>query len=198
MAAGVTSPASSVTGVLTVIIDVERGILIEPQPYQPRRRWQPCHQTGPEVEQDILARRDHAAVREVGHRVIEVLMIQRLDDHVSKQRIEDAEVHGITGFAIDGTFNRDGEAIAVPVAVRVVAGAEDFAIASVGPVRPMVSMCSSGNGIGPGWKAFCASRSSTEESLPIEYSITGLLHSATTSRRMWMLSASSSRRWERR
>ena len=32
----------------------------------------------------------------------------------------------------------------------------------------VVSMCSSGNGIGPGWNAFWASRSRTEESLPIE------------------------------
>jgi hypothetical protein len=39
-------------------------------------------------------------------------------------------------------------------------------------------------------KAFCARRSSTELSLPIEYSITGRSNSATTSRRMWMLSAS--------
>ena len=56
-------------------------------------------------------------------------------------------------------------------------------------------MCSSGNGIGAGWKAFWASRSSTDESLPIEYSITGRWNSAATSRMMWMLSASSKRRW---
>jgi hypothetical protein len=31
-----------------------------------------------------------------------------------------------------------------------------------------VSTCSRGNGIGPGWKAFCARRSITDESLPIE------------------------------
>jgi hypothetical protein len=35
----------------------------------------------------------------------------------------------------------------------------------------------------------------TLESLPIEYSITGLRISATTSRMMWMDSASSRRRW---
>src|SRR5215471_3614496 len=35
----------------------------------------------------------------------------------------------------------------------------------------------------------------TLESLPIEYSITGLANSAATSRMMWMLSASSARRW---
>ena len=40
-----------------------------------------------------------------------------------------------------------------------------------------------GNGIGPGWNAFCASRTITEESLPIEYSITGRSNSAATSRR---------------
>ena len=58
----------------------------------------------------------------------------------------------------------------------------------------VVSTWSSGNGIGPGWNAFCASRSSTDESLPIEYSMTGRWNSAATSRRMWMLSASSVRR----
>ncbi|UQO01612.1 hypothetical protein [Burkholderia cenocepacia] len=35
----------------------------------------------------------------------------------------------------------------------------------------------------------------TELSLPIEYSITGFSLSATTSRMMWMLSASSRSRW---
>ena len=35
----------------------------------------------------------------------------------------------------------------------------------------------------------------TLESLPIEYSITGLRNSATTSRMMWMDSASSRLRW---
>ena len=44
----------------------------------------------------------------------------------------------------------------------------------------------------------CTSRcSSTELSLPIEYSMTGLRNSAATSRRMWMLSASSRSRWLR-
>ena len=47
----------------------------------------------------------------------------------------------------------------------------------------------------PGANAFCASRSMTELSLPIEYIITGFSNSATASRRMWMLSASSARRW---
>ena len=55
-------------------------------------------------------------------------------------------------------------------------------------------MCSSGNGIFPGKNAFCASRSITEESFPMEYSITGRANSATASRRMWMLSASSALR----
>ena len=55
----------------------------------------------------------------------------------------------------------------------------------------VVSMCSSGNGSGPGWNAFIASRTITDESLPIEYSITGFSNSAATSRMMWMLSASS-------
>jgi hypothetical protein len=32
----------------------------------------------------------------------------------------------------------------------------------------VVSTCRSGKGIGPGWNAFCASRSSTDESLPME------------------------------
>ena len=41
-----------------------------------------------------------------------------------------------------------------------------------------------GKGIFPGKKAFCASRSITEESLPMEYSITGCENSATASRRM--------------
>jgi hypothetical protein len=43
-------------------------------------------------------------------------------------------------------------------------------------------MCSSGNGIGAGWKAFWASRSRTDESLPMEYSITGRWNSEATSR----------------
>ena len=41
-----------------------------------------------------------------------------------------------------------------------------------------------GNGGLPGWKAFIARCSSTEESLPIEYSMTGLRNSAATSRMM--------------
>ena len=48
----------------------------------------------------------------------------------------------------------------------------------------VVSMCISGNGRGAGAKAFSASRSITELSLPIEYSITGFSNSATASRRM--------------
>ena len=52
-------------------------------------------------------------------------------------------------------------------------------------------MWSSGNGSGAGANAFCASRSMTELSLPIEYIITGFSNSETASRRMWMLSASS-------
>src|SRR4051794_5138588 len=58
-------------------------------------------------------------------------------------------------------------------------------------------MCSRGNGSGPGKNAFCANRTMTLESLPIEYSITGRSNSATTSRRMWILSASRARKWER-
>src|SRR5579863_6080215 len=61
----------------------------------------------------------------------------------------------------------------------------------------VVSICSSGNGIFPGKNAFWASGTMTEESLPIEYSITGRAHSAATSRIIWMLSASSVRKWER-
>src|SRR5687767_11787137 len=38
----------------------------------------------------------------------------------------------------------------------------------------------------------------TEESFPIEYSMTGRSNSVTTSRRMWRLSASRARRWSRR
>ena len=54
----------------------------------------------------------------------------------------------------------------------------------------VVSMCSNGKGIGPGWNALRARCSSTELSLPIEYSIAGLLNCARTSRMMWMLSSS--------
>ena len=49
----------------------------------------------------------------------------------------------------------------------------------------------------PGANAFWASRTMTDESLPTEYSITGRSNSATTSRRMWMLSASRASRWDR-
>jgi hypothetical protein len=62
----------------------------------------------------------------------------------------------------------------------------------------VVSTWSSGNGSGAGANAFSASRTSTAESLPIEYSITGRSNSATTSRSTWRLSASSWRRCERR
>src|SRR4029434_6381740 len=55
-----------------------------------------------------------------------------------------------------------------------------------------VSMCIKGNGIGPGQNAFCASRSITEESLPIEYSITGFAAVAATSRMISIDSDSSS------
>src|SRR3954454_7526506 len=55
----------------------------------------------------------------------------------------------------------------------------------------VVSTWSSGNGGGAGKKAFLARCSMTELSLPIEYSITGRSLSATASRMMWMLSASS-------
>src|SRR5436190_14847911 len=55
-----------------------------------------------------------------------------------------------------------------------------------------VSMCSSGNGIGPGANARRASSRSTDESLPIEYRRTGRANSATVSRRAKIASASSS------
>jgi hypothetical protein len=42
-------------------------------------------------------------------------------------------------------------------------------------------MCIKGKGIGPGAKAFRARWSKTEESLPIEYSITGFLKTAAVS-----------------
>src|SRR5215510_13441039 len=61
-----------------------------------------------------------------------------------------------------------------------------------------VSMCSSGKGMRPGKKALRARCSRTEESLPIEYIRMGLANSAATSRKMWMLSASSRARWVRR
>ena len=48
----------------------------------------------------------------------------------------------------------------------------------------VVSMCISGNGSLPGWKALRARCRSTELSLPIEYSMTGLSNSAATSRMM--------------
>jgi hypothetical protein len=47
-----------------------------------------------------------------------------------------------------------------------------------------------------GAKALSSRCSSTELSLPTEYSITGLANEAATSRRMWMLSASSRSRWD--
>src|SRR5688572_25974470 len=59
----------------------------------------------------------------------------------------------------------------------------------------VVSTCSSLNGGLPGWKAFSASCIITAESLPMEYSITGLSNSAATSRMMWIASASSCLRW---
>lgn len=42
-------------------------------------------------------------------------------------------------------------------------------------------MCIKGNGIGPGANAFLAKWSKTEESLPIEYNITGLRKAAAVS-----------------
>ncbi|CAI8871170.1 hypothetical protein EMIT0194MI4_30043 [Pseudomonas sp. IT-194MI4] len=54
-----------------------------------------------------------------------------------------------------------------------------------------VSTCITGNGSLPGKNALRARCSITAESLPTEYSITGLSNSAATSRMMWMLSASS-------
>ncbi len=58
-----------------------------------------------------------------------------------------------------------------------------------------VSMCRNGKGGRAGWKAFIARCIITDESLPIEYIITGLRNWAATSRMMWMLSASSCCRW---
>ena len=58
----------------------------------------------------------------------------------------------------------------------------------------LVSMCMSGNGMGPGWNAFCARRSRQAESLPTDHSITGLRNSAKTSRMMWIDSDSSALR----
>src|SRR5256885_5853666 len=54
-----------------------------------------------------------------------------------------------------------------------------------------------GNGIGPGAKAFRARASRTVESLPPEKSRHGRRISATTSRKMKMLSDSRARRWLR-
>src|SRR5579872_2152022 len=54
-----------------------------------------------------------------------------------------------------------------------------------------VSTCNNGKGGFDGKKAFIARCSMTPESLPMEYSITGLRNSATTSRRMAIASASS-------
>jgi len=61
----------------------------------------------------------------------------------------------------------------------------------------VVSTCSSGNGGREGKNALRARCSSTELSLPIEYSSTGRSDSATASRRMSMLSASRRCRWVR-
>ena len=58
----------------------------------------------------------------------------------------------------------------------------------------VVSTCSSGNGGLAGAKAFCARCSIALESLPIEYSMTGFLNSATASRMIWMASASRRRK----
>src|SRR3989338_1967192 len=58
-----------------------------------------------------------------------------------------------------------------------------------------VSMCTSGNGNFAGRNAFSARRSITMESLPPENSSAGFLHSAATSRMMWMDSLSSASRW---
>ena len=55
----------------------------------------------------------------------------------------------------------------------------------------VVSTCSNGNGNRDGANAFAARCSITALSLPTEYSITGRSLSATASRMMWMLSASS-------
>ena len=54
-----------------------------------------------------------------------------------------------------------------------------------------VSTCMIGNGTGAGANAFCARCSISTESLPPEKSITGCSNSATTSRMMWIDSASS-------
>ena len=62
----------------------------------------------------------------------------------------------------------------------------------------VVSTWSSGNGSLPGKKALRARCRRTDESLPIEYSITGRSNWATTSRMMWTASASNCRRWVRR
>ena len=57
-----------------------------------------------------------------------------------------------------------------------------------------VSMCITGNGMRAGQNAFSASHSMTMESLPPLKSRTGRSNSATTSRKMWMASASRARR----
>ena len=59
----------------------------------------------------------------------------------------------------------------------------------------VVSTCNKGKGILPGAKALRARCNSTEESFPTEYNMTGLSNSAATSRKMWMLSASSCFKW---
>ena len=60
----------------------------------------------------------------------------------------------------------------------------------------MVSICISGKGIGPGAKALRARWSKTEESLPIEYSITGFLKAAAVSLNISMDSFSRASRTE--
>ncbi len=62
----------------------------------------------------------------------------------------------------------------------------------------LVSMWSTGNGTRLGKKALRARCSRTEESLPIEYIITGRSKLAATSRKISMLSDSRALRWLRR
>ena len=57
-------------------------------------------------------------------------------------------------------------------------------------------MCMRGKGIGPGANAFRARCSKTEESLPIEYSITGFLKAAAVSLNISMDSFSRASRTE--
>ena len=69
--------------------------------------------------------------------------------------------------------------------------------ASIAAKSQPVAMCRNGNGGGAGQNALRARCSITELSLPIEYRNTGRRASATTSRKMWMLSASRRARWVR-